>query len=493
MNLQLLSDIREGYGFRENAVALRQGQRMLHYGGLSAAVEAIAEWLRGTGCKVVALRAENSIDWVLVDLACQVAELVCLPLPDFFSGAQTEHCLRTTGAELLLTDAEAAREGAIPVPVVTGIQAVPLRSEALPALPVGTQKITFTSGSTGEPKGVCLDTRLQWQVARSLSETVDAATRSHLCILPLPTLLENVAGIYASLLRGGEIILPDAASRGLSGSSGLDLPALLRCIETERPNSMIFLPQLLRALLAACERGWRPPSSLRFVAVGGARVAPELIVQARGKGLPVYEGYGLSECGSVVALNTPGRDHPGAVGRILPHCQVGIEDGEIIVSGACHLGYVGDPRSWYPRSISTGDLGSLDGRGFLQVNGRSKNVLISSYGRNISPEWIESELCALPLLTHCVVIGDGRPFLSALLGCPDDVEDAAIQRAVDNVNHRLPDYARVRAWLRLDGGTWTTLLTANGRPRRGDIERSMAAAVEQLYTSVMADTSSRPA
>jgi acyl-CoA synthetase (AMP-forming)/AMP-acid ligase II len=303
-------------------------------------------------------------------------------------------------------------------------------------------------------------------------------------------LLENVAGVYASLLRGGEVVLPDGPSRGLSGSSGLNLPKLLHCIDTERPHSLILVPQLLGALVAACQGGWKPPPSLRFVAVGGARVAAELTIAARRHGMPVFEGYGLSECGSVISLNTHLQDRLSSQGQVFPHCEVSIENDEIIVRGACHLGYVGDPGSWYAERVSTGDIGTLDSAGFLHVNGRRKNVLISSYGRNISPEWIESELCAQPLLTQCVVLGDGRPSLVAVLGAPAVIDDTAIQLWIDRVNRRLPDYARVGAWLRLDADTWAALSTANGRPRRAAIENRLAAEIGELYAFPSANAAS---
>jgi long-subunit acyl-CoA synthetase (AMP-forming) len=313
-----------------------------------------------------------------------------------------------------------------------------------------------------------------------------------LCLLPLATLLENVAGVYAPLLSGGEIILPDAATRGLSGSSGLDLRALLRCIDAARPHSMILLPQLLRALVGACEQGWNPPSSLRFVAVGGARISAELVILARRCGIPVYEGYGLSECGSVVALNAPAQDRLGSVGCVLPHCSVDVDDGELVVTGASHLGYVGEPGSWHPRRVATGDLGTVDTAGFVRVSGRKKSVLISSYGRNISPEWVESELLAQPLLSHCAVVGEGRPFLSAVIGAPDAVGDERIEQWLVTVNRRLPDYARVGAWLRLEPLLWAALLTPNGRPRRADIERVLAADIEQLYAPAAAGALADP-
>ncbi len=471
--------------------ALVSGDSRLDYAGLIEAIIDAVTWLQGEKAEVVALQAENGVDWVVIDLACQVAGVVCLPLPDFFSVEQCRNSLVSAGADLLISDnrAVAASVDGSPLPA-TGTVLPSLRGLMcwqLPAAasrgnrPAGTSKITFTSGSTGAPSGVCLSLEHQWQVAESLAVRIDVDHPRHLCLLPLATLLENIAGVYTPLLCSGTVLLPDSASRGLSGSSGLNVEALTRCLDRCQPDTMILLPQLLSALVAACQQGWRPPVSLKFVAVGGARVAPELIRSARGWGIPVYEGYGLSECGSVVALNTPARDLPGTAGRVLEHCAVTIEDGEIIVTGACHLGYLEQPDSWYPVRIATGDLGSLASDGQLTIDGRRKNLLISSFGRNISPEWVETALGAQPLLSHCVVLGDGRPHLAALLSAPAAVPDGAIARWIAQVNRQLPDYARIHAWHRLDAEAWSGLLTANGRPRRQQISQSLAPVIERLY------------
>jgi long-subunit acyl-CoA synthetase (AMP-forming) len=469
--------------FPGDAVALRDGRRSLAYANLPGVVADIGDWLQTTGSHVVGLQLQNGIDWVLLDLACQAAGIVVLPLPDFFSAAQIEHCLQAAGADLLVTDGRGKPPAGEPLdaPFAAPLRAWRLTPTTRGRVPENTAKITFTSGSTGAPKGVCLSAAQQWQLAKTLVDAIGTGPKRHLCLLPLATLLENVAGIYAPLLQGAQIILPDATTRGLSGSSGLDARALLHCIDTEQPHSMILLPQLLLVLVAACERGWQPPRSLQFVAVGGAHVANGLVETARRLGLPVYEGYGLSECGSVVALNSPAADRAGSVGRVLPHCEVTVDDGEIVVRGAVHLGYLNDPQSWYPECVVTGDLGALDDAGYLRIRGRRKNLLISSFGRNISPEWIESELCARPLFTHCVVVGDGRPYLSALVGAPDAIADSEIRQWIDTVNLRLPDYAQIKAWLRMGASIWPPLYTANGRPRRDQIDSQLAGRIQSLY------------
>jgi acyl-CoA synthetase (AMP-forming)/AMP-acid ligase II len=99
-----------------------------------------------------------------------------------------------------------------------------------------------------------------------------------------------------------------------------------------RPHSIVLVPELLRLLVAAAERGWPVPGSLKFVAVGGAAVSVDLLARAEAVGLPVFEGYGLSECASVVCLNTPDARRRGSVGRPLPHASVRLaDDGQIMV------------------------------------------------------------------------------------------------------------------------------------------------------------------
>lgn len=353
-------------------------------------------------------------------------------------------------------------------------------------LPEGTAKITFTSGSTGAPKGVCLSLEQQIRIAGAIAESVPANAIRHLCVLPLSTLLENVAGVYAPLLKTGEIVIPPLANLGFSGSALTQPERLLHAISQLRPHSMILLPELLLFLVGAVKQGWRPPEELEFLAVGGARVSPLLLQQAEALGLPVYEGYGLSECASVVSLNRPTAAQPGSVGKPLPHVRVSIEEGEVVVSGNPFLGYVGEPASWYPKAINTGDLGYIDDAGFLHLHGRKKNLLISSFGRNISPEWVESELLAGPLIAQAIVVGDAQPYCAALIHARrPDIQDKDIQIWIDSINQRLPDYARVRYWARLEKSLAAVsgLLTENGRPRRVAIQAHFADEIASLFAS----------
>ena len=476
----------------ENKIALTDLNQSLSYKELLDTVSAMSRWLLTNDVAMLALHSDNSIDWVLVDLACQQAGVTCIPLPDFFSQEQLKNCLKDTLVDLVFTNSPSSFNGILNK---SETLASPCSLEAIklfPQLrhrdlsvsdqrcPTHTQKITFTSGSTGAPKGVCLSADHQWTTATSLADTINIDQPKHLCLLPLGTLLENIAGIYAPLLSNGSIVLPSCVNRGLNGSSGLDIKQLLSCISTVQPNTLILIPQLLNALVMACQQGWVAPKSLKFIAVGGAKVSAQLLATAHGLGLPIYEGYGLSECCSVVALNTPVNNKQGFVGKPLPHCRVSTAGKNIVVLEPVFQGYYDDKESWYQKEVYTGDLGSFND-GYLSVDGRDKNVIISSFGRNINPEWVESELLGKPLLSQCVVLGENRPHLVALLSAPEFISDEQIEDWVCSVNSQLPDYAKVGLWERLTPDQWTGALTANGRPQRQKINTLFAQRIEQLY------------
>jgi len=484
----------------ENQIAIEDGSESLTYKELFERINHCAQWLFNHDVKCLGLNAGNSIDWVIADLACQEASVICVPIPAFFSEDQLRRCITSSGVDCLLTHAHQLKTESFQpnltldakgIALGTKLQSLKIQSSARAVYPDGTQKITYTSGSTGNPKGVCLSLEHQWSVAQSLADTLPLKRPRHLCLLPLATLLENIAGIYSPFLSGGTVVVPDDKARGIFGSSSIDVQALLKCISSYKPDSIILIPQLLGALVQAASDGWVPPDSLKFIAVGGGRVSLELIFQARSLGLPVYQGYGLSECGSVVALNTPEEDQINSVGKILPHGKVTIaSDGEIIVTGAVFLGYLGAPETWHPTKVKTGDLGSLK-HNYLQVQGRKKNILITSFGRNISPEWVESEILSSPFIQQCMVVGDGRPYLTALVSSDEMFPDQHIERWIQEINSRLPDYAQVHQWQRVKGKDLLPLLTDNGRLKRSLIEGHFAHKIDAMYSQESLQPDSR--
>jgi long-subunit acyl-CoA synthetase (AMP-forming) len=416
--------------------------------------------------RVAGLLADNGPDWVLADLAAQEAGVVLVPLPGFFTAAQCAHAVAATGMDTLFGG---ALPGFAPMGEIEGI-AWSQRSAEPAAFKARIAKLTFTSGTTGAPKAVQLSAAQQWTVARSLASAARSlGLRRHLCLLPLSVLLENVAGLYASRLAGAECCVPPLSEVGMRGSSIFDARACLAALERWQPDSVILLPQMLLELSAALESGARAPKSLKFAAVGGAKVSPALILRARSLGLPVYEGYGLSECASVVALNLPGADRPGSVGKPLAHVEVRIVEREI---------HVKSHGAWH----ATGDLGGLDADGFLHIHGRRRHVLITSFGRNLCPEWPEAELLAGRAIVQAAVFGEARPALCALVVPAPGAPDAAVQAQVRLANARLPDYARIRSWLRADAPftAQNGLATANGRPRRDALWQAYGARLDGL-------------
>jgi long-chain acyl-CoA synthetase len=356
-------------------------------------------------------------------------------------------------------------------------------------MPSGTGKVSFTSGSTGTPKGVCLSAAGLVDTALAVTTRLaDLPIGRHLAALPLALLLENTAGVYAPLLRGAEIHVPSLRALGWKGMAGFDPAALQTIARAVGASSTILVPELLKAwTLHLAATGQKAPPGLAYVAVGGARVDAGAIRRARALGLPAYQGYGLTECGSVVSLNRPGDDGDD-VGRPLDHVSVRARGGEILVSARAFLGYLGAADDAPPIGATpdfpTGDLGHLDAHGHLHLVGRRRNLLITSYGRNVSPEWVEAGLLAQPAIAQAVVAGEARPWLSAVIVPAPGARPEAIAAAVARANAALPEYARIGDWVTaapftLENGE----ATGNGRPVRQAILARYAAPLEALYST----------
>lgn len=460
-----------------DAIALQNGTTQVRYRELPERIKALADGLVRAGTRRLALQLDNGIDWALADLACAQAGLVVVPAPGFFSVEQRQWLLDSSGADTLVGP---ATDGWQPLVLAPGLSAWRREVVSPVTLPPGTAKITYTSGTTGRPKGVCLSLAQQITTVRALAERLAGTpVERHLTLLPLSTLLENLAGLYLPLWLGATATLPGLAEVGFTGSSRLDPAVLAAALARWRPHSLVLVPELLRLLTGLCRQQPGLAASLRLVAVGGGRVAPDLLRRAQAVGIPAVEGYGLSECGSVVALNSPECSHPGSVGRPLAHLAVRIdESGEIHVRGGAMLGYLGEPAA--PADIATGDLGRLDADGFLYITGRCKNVQITAFGRNFSPEWVEAEAQGCSAIERLVIIGDGLPANLALVQ-PLPGQEHALPGQIAALNARLPDYARIHHWLVPSPGLAEAgLLTANGRPRREAIRRVYADHIHHL-------------
>lgn len=443
----------------------QQKPASLNYSQLLDEVKQTAQQLQQWQVKCIALRAENSLDWVVMDLAAMWSHIVMVPVPTFFTHEQVAHLLKAAEVDLCVGDWPELGE---PIAPLGRFSAWQYQSDKSGRVLPDTQKITFTSGSTGTPKGVCLSEQNLERVSVAIAEQMNAQVELHLVMLPLSTLLENITGIYVPLLLGVTSTVLFGEQVGLSGSSQFSPVCFAQALSQYSPSSLVLTPALLIALIHVVKQAPILAQSLQWVAVGGASVAAELIHSARALGIPAYEGYGLSECASVVSMNTPQHDQPGSCGKPLNHLQIKLaDDGELWVRGNRALGYIGEPFSddW----LATGDLATLDAEGFLSIVGRKKNLIITPFGRNIAPEWIESHAQVWMPECRVVVVGDDEAGLTAVIDRPLP----ELEQRVRKLNCSLPDYAQIQHLLLVSQpNVWQTWLTANGRPKRALIEQA---------------------
>ncbi len=457
--------------------ALSDSRGELSYAELVREIDRLAKILQTHRCRTAGLLADNGIDWIVADLAALANGTTLVPLPPYFSESQLHHVIGASSMDTLIIDG-ASRERTSAAAGFGGsamdygslyLLQQPTVTEPESMLANDVAKITFTSGSTGQPKGVCLSPDTIDRVALRLCGAIaNVDIERHLCTTPLASLLENVAGVYVPLMLGATVHVPSLGVLGLYGSSRIDIVRFRQVMTSVNAESLILQPQLLRELTAALVADGGT-SSLKFVAVGGARIAESDLRDAAAAGIPAFQGYGLSECASVVAINRPGAVREGSVGKPLDGVTVKISPvGEILVENQSMMGYLGEKKHG-DTSIATGDLGYVDDDGFLYVTGRRKNLFITSFGRNVSPEWPEAELLHQPQIAQACVFGEAQAFNTAIV-CPADlsVTAHAIADAILNANRKLPDYARVADFVVADEPFTLAngLLTETGKLRR---------------------------
>jgi long-subunit acyl-CoA synthetase (AMP-forming) len=428
--------------------------------------------LAGTS-QTIGISGDNSVEWMVAFLAASALGKTVVPIPSFFSREQSAHIVADAGIGLILEapGLPDSHRGLGPAS-----RPILLRRESGCCIPNETGGlIIYTSGSTGRPKGVRLCSGQALWSAQALAKASRASAEDrYLSILPLSLLLELICGIIIPVLVGGTVHYDAACARALAGGTPADIAGL---IQAERPTTTVMVPQLLSLYVAQLlAAGSRAPVTLRFVAIGGAPVPSALSSAALRLGVPLFEGYGLSECCSVVAVNRPGATRAGSVGQPLEGLRVQIEDGEIVVEGPSLMdGYLHED-SLPPFRWRTGDFGSLDKDGFLTVHGRRDNLIITASGRNINPEWVETALLDEANFAACVVGPIGEPTELSVLLIPSEAAadwgTSASRRevlgVVERACHGLPSYARPKSAFVISHpeAIKAGLFTPNGRIRR---------------------------
>jgi long-chain acyl-CoA synthetase len=323
---------------------------------------------------------------------------------------------------------------------------------------------------------------------------------------PVPRVFEkvyNTAKHKAAAEGKGRIFdLADATAMAYSESLDTGGPGLMLRLRHAIFDRLVYTK--LRAALGG---------QVRWAVSGGALLGARLGHFFRGIGLTVIEGYGLTETCSAVTLNLPARQRIGSVGRPIPGCTIRIaDDGEVLIKGGnVFQGYwrndeatreVFDEDGWF----RSGDLGQLDNDGYLTITGRKKDILVTSSGKNVAPAVLEDRLRAHWLISQCLVVGDARPFIGALVtidieaftpwkeqaGKPaaasvaDLREDpdllAAVQSAVDDANKAVSGAEAIKKIRVLtDDFTEGEELTPTLKVKRHIVLKTYGVDVEALY------------
>ena len=460
-------------------VAVSDSEGVIRRRELLARVNGLAADIKSQS-GTIGILAPNGIDWVIAQLACALAGKIAVPLPTFFSSGQLGHVVRSASVGLILMTDQTK-----PLTQQSGV-ATRLIGDHVAATdqpdPVdGFGQIIYTSGSTGQPKGVRHESgQIAWSAAALATATGATAEDSYLSVLPLPLLLETICSVFIPAMLGANVHFDTALAEQVGRG---DAQGISRAFELRRPTASVVVPQLLKQWVGELQAaGSRAPNSLRFVAVGGAPVPRQVADKAWTLGIPVYEGYGLSECCSVVAVNRPGERRADTVGRPLDELSVSIDNGEIVVDGPSITdGYLGQEPAQRP--WPTGDLGTIDQNGFLTIHGRKDSLIVTSFGRNISPEWIETMLLGDLRVAFCAVVGHGESHLTAVI-IPSHVGQSWFANAgyaevldlIADCCSGAPEYAVPRAGIvaSLEEASKNQLLS-NGRPARKKIEEFVAA------------------
>jgi len=523
----------------------------------------------------VALFVENRPEWHVLDFACHLIAAVPVPLYSTLPANQVRYIVKDSQSRLLVVSgADRARTALEACSDLPGVRVVGVDPNLAPGLeclqdlelppprrrpeppPLSGDDLAsliYTSGTTGEPKGVMLTHRNFVSQVNTVRDLYPITERD-ICMsfLPLSHVFERTVD-YVFFDRGSQINYVESIER---------VPSQLGEI---RPTIMVSVPRLyersyikiistvqkeggakrrlfewaLRVGREVREAEWRGERASAFArgqfAVARSRVFSKVLARLGGRlrfsisggaplarqvaeffdivGLPILQGYGLTETSPVIAANRLEANRLGSVGQVFPGVEVRIApDGEILSRGP-HImrGYWGqpaataetiDPEGW----LHTGDVGYLDADGFLYITDRKKDIIVTSGGKNVAPQPIEGRLGATPHIATAVLIGDKFPYLTALVvpnfenveahfaakgvtglsraeiaGHPET--EALIGAAVKRVNADLATHERIRRFtilpreLSLEEGE----LTPTMKVRRRIVNERYADRIEQMY------------
>ncbi|MCH7751875.1 MAG: long-chain fatty acid--CoA ligase, partial [Planctomycetes bacterium] len=373
--------------------------------------------------------------WILTDLALLSLGAVHVPLHRSLSTQQAAELLQRSAATLLVTSKSEAELPQSDTPCVTHDQLT--SGDAGPrdtqVQPNDLATILYTSGTTGQPRGVMLSHRNLVANATATTVAVGASDdETRLCFLPLSHIYARTCDLYSWLYGGTRLVLAESRET-IVRDCQLAQPTVLNGVP-------YFYQKLAQQLQAAGETGKRGAiqkllsGNLKRCFCGGAAVAPEVESLFAEQGLPLLSGYGLTEASPVVSAASLENYCPGTVGRPLENLEVKLAgDGEVLVRGpSVMLGYWQDEAATAATIVDgwlhTGDQGEIDAAGNLRIVGRKKEIIVLSTGKNVAPVSVEQLLTGSPLVEYACVVGDGQKCLAALIVPNPDALRAEIRR-----------------------------------------------------------------
>ncbi len=537
----------------------------------------------------VALMSENAPHWPAVDFATLCAGGVLVPIYPTLLPEQAAYIVRDCGAKVVFAETTAHLDGLLghaqelpdvkqfvlirgtsDDPRVIGFDRLLERgadpdvaqfeAAARAARPEDLATFVYTSGTTGQPKGVMLTHgNLASNIEAGLQILPFEDGQIALCFLPLSHSFERIVD-YGYFLKGCPIAYAESVS------------AVPKNMLEVRPQIFVSVPRVYEKMLAKVQESvaagsplrqrmfawavgvgrealpWRlkreqPPGLLgwkvgiadklvfakiharlggrfRFAVSGGAPLARDVAEFFWGAGVPIYEGYGLTETSPIISANGIRGVKLGTVGKPAPGVEVRIAgDGEILARGPNVMrGYWNLPQEtaeaidadgWF----HTGDIGEVDDEGFLRITDRKKELIVNAYGKNVAPAPLENDLKSSPFIAQAMVIGDRRKFLSALLVPEFDhlkawaakngvaaagdtgalLGDKRVRELyageVEKVNAHLPGFEKIVAWDLLPS-EWTLEtgeLTPTQKVKRRVINQKYGDVIDRIYKEADAE------
>ena len=529
----------------------------------------------------VALLSENRLEWAITDLGILFAGGVTVPIYPTLIPAQVEYILKDSDVRVVFVSSkvQAAKIAALrpQLPMlerviafdedaagngVESFSALLARGRALSSgksaadmaaemAPTDWASIVYTSGTTGEPKGVILTHKNFTSNVRMCLEAFAIGPKDvYLSVLPLshafertvsytmmtagvpiaysesietamtnlkeirPTVVCFVPRIYEKFYDAVHHMVENSSSarRGFFNWGVKVGTAAVNARGAKRWNPLLRLQHRIALMLVFGKVRDRVGGRMRFMVSGSAPLSQDIIEFFHAAGLPVLEGYGLTETSPVATVNTLEHMRFGTVGRPLKGMEVKIEsDGEVVLRGDNIMqGYFKKPDDtaavmkggWF----YTGDIGELDKDGYLRITDRKKDLIATAGGKKVAPQPIEGRLRHDPMIAEAVMVGNGRPYITMLIA-PNfprldvwatngglDITDRAklvatpevrklYQEIVDGVNASLAQYERIKSFTLLDG----ELTTANGdltptlKVRRKIVEEHFRDKIDAMY------------